>query len=125
MPTSIHSSRARLGFLIGSLVLLGGLLDGASEATPRFLGEPLFAPPITQIRSIESYEGADVVYLDTGHAGGLRLGMLLEVWRGNEPVAELILVAARLSSSAALITSLGDEIVLETGDYVQIKLQNL
>ncbi len=111
--------------------LLGGsgvamAQDGTETRDPAFLVDSLFPIGVTQIRSIQSFPSADLVVLNSGHIGGLRQGMLLQVLReGSTPVAELILVAVRRDLSAALITRLNDGVALQSGDIAQIKFQSL
>jgi hypothetical protein len=100
--------------------------EGKEVRDPVFLEDSLFPIGVTQVRSIQSFPSADLVVLNSGHTGGLRQGMLLQVLRGEAtPVAELILVAVRRDLSVALITQLNDGVALQSGDIAQIKFQSL
>lgn len=93
---------------------------------PQFITDSLYPVGVTQIRSIESFDSADVVILNAGHAGGLRQGMVVQVWRdgASKPVADLLIVSASRNRAAALITSLSPNIALQSGDIVQVKSQS-
>lgn len=110
-------------------VLLGcgqAVAQNETERDPAFLAHALFPVGVTQVRSIQSLPTADLVVLNSGHAGALRQGMMMQVLReGATPVAELILVSVRRDVSAALITSLNEGITLQAGDIAQIKFHSL
>lgn len=93
---------------------------------PQFISDSLYPVGVTQIRSIESFDSADVVILNAGHAGGLRQGMVVQVWRDgtSKPVADLLIVSSVRDRAAALITSLSPNIALQSGDIVQVKSQS-
>lgn len=128
MSFSCSSLRKMLLALI--VMISGGVAVAQSEAgksrDPQFISDSLFPVGVTQVRSIESFDSADVVILNSGHSGGLRQGMLLQVWRegNNSAVADLLVVTARRDRAAALIINLNPEIVLQPGDIAQVKSQS-
>ena len=73
------------------------------------------------IRAVEESPSADLVFLQGGLQQGLQNGMLLEVHRGGNPVAELIVVGTRRASAAALILKINPDTTLKNGDIIRVK----
>lgn len=65
---------------------------------------------------------ADLVLLGRGLDAGLRQGMVCRVTRGTADIAEILLVEARLQSSAALIVSLAPGQTIQAGDVASVKI---
>ena len=63
----------------------------------------------------------DLVLLDTGLDGGVRQGMVCFIYRKSRPVAEVLIVDSRASSSAAVIVKLSTDRTIQFGDSVTFK----
>lgn len=97
----------------------------ACAAVPAFVNESIYGSNKAKVSIIDSNLAADLVILDGGLNQGLRLGMVCLLERGAETIGELIIIESKSHCAAALILSLADESIIQSGDIARIKtLQN-
>ena len=109
--------------LLGSICLIFVLSLGVlSASVPSFLadGSGLYASNAAKVVKVSDNEGIAVVYLNNGLDAGLDIGMTATVFRGVEKIGSVIFVATEQYQSAALITELNKNRVIEAGDSVQL-----
>lgn len=91
------------------------------QGTPAWAQRPLVSSSRAAVAKVVPTATADVVLLAGGHNEGFRDGMACEVYRGNELIAELMIVHCETERSAALITALKADMGIVPGDVANIK----
>lgn len=96
--------------------------QGRAEQTgPLWAQRPLVSSSRALVARVVATATADVVLLEGGHNEGFRDGMACEIFRGNELIAELMIVHCETERSAALITALRADTGIHPGDVANIK----
>jgi hypothetical protein len=103
------------------LCLLGAGVVSARVAHPAFVNGPLHSPNAARVQSVHSADKADFVILNDGAMAGFDIGMVLTASRGNQAIAELLIIETMRDRAAALILSLSEGHTLQAGDDVRIK----
>lgn len=118
---------AQLGTLIGAVQSNANvgvevartqvLLDALAE-TSRAVNGP--AGALAEARVVDVNAALRVVALDVGSAQGARVGMPLQVWRGDRLIAELRVVEVRPRVSGALLERVERGWTVQVGDRVRV-----
>jgi hypothetical protein len=108
-----------------SLALLGVLAGSWVPAAepPPFVGELAPSREATVLARIPA-AGSDLLLLDAGWEEGLATGMRCVVEREGEPIAAILLAAARLDRSVGLLLAGGTALPVP-GDRVRVRLEPL
>lgn len=91
------------------------------QGSPLWAQRSLSSSSRAAVAKVVSTATADVVLLGGGHNEGFRDGMACEVYRGDQLIAELMIVRCETERSAALITALKAGTGIVPGDVANIK----
>ncbi len=92
---------------------------------PYFVENSIYPTGQTTVFGVAQTPVTDVVILNNGLDQGFRLGMVCQVSRPGQSVADLILVDVRDNRAAGLIINLESGQAIRSGDGVNIKTINL
>lgn len=93
----------------------------APAARPYFVENSIYPTGQTTVFGVAVTPVTDVVILNNGLDQGFRLGMVCQVSRSGQSVADLILVDVRDNRAAGLILNLESGQAIRSGDGVNIK----
>ncbi|QYY35861.1 hypothetical protein [Ruficoccus sp. ZRK36] len=99
--------------------------QGSASIRPYFVEGSIFPSGRTTVFGVAQTPVTDVVILNNGLDQGFRLGMVCQVSRSDQNVADLILVDVRDNRAAGLILNLENGQAIRSGDGVNIKTINL
>lgn len=115
-----------------SLLMAGSAVSYAQDAVaaeqgsapavrPYFVENSIYPTGQTTVFGVAVTPVTDVVILNNGLDQGFRLGMVCQVSRSGQSVADLILVDVRDNRAAGLILNLESGQAIRSGDGVNIK----
>ena len=96
-----------------------------APSRPYFVESSIYPTGQTTVFGVAETPVTDVVILNNGLDQGFRLGMLCQVSRPGQFVADLILVDVRDNRAAGLILNLESGQAIRSGDAVNIKTINI
>ncbi|MBC2593319.1 hypothetical protein H5P28_03495 [Ruficoccus amylovorans] len=105
-----------------------GSADAPAKAVaerPLFVENSIYPTGRTTVFGVAQTSVTDVVILNNGLDQGFRLGMVCQVSRSGQNVADLILVDVRGNRAAGLILNLESGEAIRSGDGVSIKTINI
>jgi len=106
----------RLRLLSSVLLALAAVVSSSTRATAaQGFGH-------AAVVAMQSARTTDLVLLDAGYDGGLRVGMVCHVTRGALSVGDVLLVELRPTAAAALILSLAPNQAILSGDRIAVKV---
>jgi hypothetical protein len=93
----------------------------ATAVRPYFVENSIYPTGQTTVFGVAATPVTDVVILNNGLDQGFRLGMVCQVSRSGQSVADLILVDVRDNRAAGLILNIESGQAIRSGDGVNIK----
>jgi hypothetical protein len=104
--------------LVTTFALFAALFTSGVQAAALVANRSVEAAPVV---AVQATRVADIVLLGAGFEAGLRQGMVFNISRAGQDIAEIVLVELRPRAGAALILELSPGQSIRAGDVATVK----